>query len=429
MSSANLDSLGVPKHLQLFELGRSAALSRAARLQPSAYARTRNALDGAVSGLSPYLTHGVVGLADVIERVQTQHALDWSDKLAAEFAWRGFFHHVWAAQGDKIFSDLRKGAAGLLGYASELPADIREGRTGVPAIDAAVRVLYATGYLHNHARMWLASYCVHLRKVHWRAGADWMFAHLIDGDFASNHLSWQWVAGTFSSKPYLFNAENVAKYAPRHAFDAWNSAGSSIDQSYEALDAIARSSRKVGHELRAAGVMEPQVFTEPQSHWLHDLPRWDASAELPPDVHLVHPWALRRHAERADAIHLGIVLTDAHASDRERGLPMAWSERRWRWVLDHMARVCDAVWIGPLAALAPPPRALITYDATPVESYAQRLNRWRPEPDARLPAPTVPWPEPQRPCASFSKYFESVQRESQRAGWSFEQLKPQPKLL
>ena len=47
-----------------------------------------------------------------------------------------------------------------------------------------VRELYQTGYLHNHARMWLASYVVHLRKLHWRTGSDWMIAHLLDGDLA-----------------------------------------------------------------------------------------------------------------------------------------------------------------------------------------------------------------------------------------------------
>ncbi|MFX7866419.1 FAD-binding domain-containing protein, partial [Acinetobacter baumannii] len=80
-------------------------------------------------------------------------------------------------------------------YAAEVPLDVREGRTGVPVVDEAVRVLYRTGLLHNHARMWLASYLVHLRKLHWRAGADWLYGHLLDGDLASNHLSWQWVAG------------------------------------------------------------------------------------------------------------------------------------------------------------------------------------------------------------------------------------------
>jgi deoxyribodipyrimidine photolyase len=52
---------------------------------------------------------------------------------------------------------------------------------------------------------------------HWRAGADWLVLHLLDSDLASKHLSWQWVAGTASHKPCLFNAENVARYAPRPA--------------------------------------------------------------------------------------------------------------------------------------------------------------------------------------------------------------------
>jgi hypothetical protein len=81
-------------------------------------------------------------------------------------------------------------------YVRELPTEIRQGCTGVPVIDEAVYALYANGTLHNHARMGLASYVVHVRKVHWRAGADWLYSHLLDGDLASNHLSWQWVAGT-----------------------------------------------------------------------------------------------------------------------------------------------------------------------------------------------------------------------------------------
>ena len=98
-------------------------------------------------------------------------------------------------------------------YAPELPADIRQACTGVPVIDQAVRMLYATGYVHNHARMWLASYVVHLRKVHWRAGADWLVAHLLDGDLARNHLSWRWVAGT-GSDAFLRQAIGLAQKCP-----------------------------------------------------------------------------------------------------------------------------------------------------------------------------------------------------------------------
>jgi deoxyribodipyrimidine photo-lyase len=58
----------------------------------------------------------------------------------------------------------------------------------------AVRTLHDTGYPHNHARMWLASYVVRVRKVDWRIAADLFYGHLLDGDLASSHLSWQWAS-------------------------------------------------------------------------------------------------------------------------------------------------------------------------------------------------------------------------------------------
>jgi Deoxyribodipyrimidine photolyase len=190
------DAVGFPPTL-------AAALSRLQAVRPSDYARTRNALDGAVTRLSPYLSHGLLSLPQAHAAISARHPLDPQHKLVYEFGWREYSHHAWAHRGAAILASLHPGPLPEHAYADTLPADIREGRTGVPAIDCAVRELYASGYLHNHARMWLASYVVHLRKVHWRAGADWLYAHLLDGDLASNHLGWQWVAGTASHKPYF----------------------------------------------------------------------------------------------------------------------------------------------------------------------------------------------------------------------------------
>ena len=76
-------------------------------------------------------------------------------------------------------------------------------------MDESVRELVETGYMHNHARMWFASFVIHFRKLGWKAGERFFYRHLLDGDPASNALSWQWVASTFSHRPYLFNRENV----------------------------------------------------------------------------------------------------------------------------------------------------------------------------------------------------------------------------
>ena len=144
----------------------AAARSRVAAVRPAAYAATRNRLDGAVSGLSPYVTHGFVTLREVLAGVAAWHRLDAQHKFVYELGWRAYFRHVWTHRGSDILASLHAGVLPEGAYARELPADLREARTGVPAIDQAVRTLYATGMLHNHARMWLASYVVHLRKVH-----------------------------------------------------------------------------------------------------------------------------------------------------------------------------------------------------------------------------------------------------------------------
>ncbi|MEO7105338.1 MAG: FAD-binding domain-containing protein, partial [Rhodoferax sp.] len=247
--------------MRSFEPTLKAAHARVAAVDPVAYARTRNALDGAVTRLSPYLTHGFISLREVYESVHARHPLDAKHKFVFELGWRAYWHHVWEHLGDGIHQSLHPGLLPDDAYRPDIPSDVLEARTGIPAIDMAVRELYENGYIHNHARMWLASYLVHVRKVHWHAGAQWMLCHLLDGDMASNHLSWQWVAGTGSSKPYLFNADNVAKYAP----EAWHSPGTVIDTSYEALDLIAHNAAPA-QDLGGTGCADPGIpQPEPRS--------------------------------------------------------------------------------------------------------------------------------------------------------------------
>lgn len=396
-----------------FPVDDSAWQARVDALDPVAYARSRNHLGGAVSRLSPYITHGYASLPEIHARLAQRigRALSSQDKLLAEFGWREFFHHVWRHAGEDILQDLRPGLPGVA-YGQALPEDLREARTGLPVIDQAVRTLYQSGYLHNHARLWLASYLVHLRKVHWRVGADWMHAHLLDGDLASNHLSWQWVAATFSAKPYLFNAENVARWAPA----PWHSAGTLIDCSYEALEAMARSPKPVPPPLpallhRARGtpepVQEPPVLARPPREVLdiEEVARFDAR-RLPGwgerSVEWVHPWSL---AARADGgLRVGVLHAQYH-----RRFP--WSLQRWHFVIARMRAVCDTlIWIDPdqpetlqgrrglIAQVGGQMRATLApgYAELAASTGLQQVAV------ARL------LPDPDRPCRSFSAFYKAA---------------------
>jgi len=195
--------------------GRAAALERLGAIDPRRYAETRNHVGGSVTGLSSWIRHGCLSLAEVRDAALSRVPQpDMAEKLVSELAWREYWRQVHAAVGDAIHVDLEPPAVrGRSGPPVDaMPRDVLAAATGMRCIDAFVRTLHATGRLHNHERMWLASWLVHVRGVRWQAGADWFLRHLLDGDPASNHLSWQWVAGTFSAKPYLFNRENLERY-------------------------------------------------------------------------------------------------------------------------------------------------------------------------------------------------------------------------
>jgi deoxyribodipyrimidine photo-lyase len=386
------------------EPSRLAALERIDRVRPAAYARTRNHLDGAVTGLSPYITHGLVTLPEVLGRILQRESLPIGHKLVFELGWREFFRHAWRHAGDGILASLHPGPLPEDAYDTTLPPDIREAATGVPVVDAAVGTLYATGTLHNHARMWLASYVVHLRRVHWRAGADWLLGHLLDGDLASNHLSWQWVAGTGSHKPYLFNAENVARYAP----PSWHSPRSPVDRSYEALDRIARGVDPVPPAVCGAegGIAAPPLSDRPPEDLGLCAPDAAAIDRLRGrTVWLVHPWALRPPPDDlpAGTVRIGVYPREHHAQ-------WPWPESRWRWVDAAMTEVAPERWFVDAEGL----RAALS-GAARVRSVADpHVTHWL-ERIARLDTAPRLFPAVERRCTSFSQWWTRAIRGLDRA--------------
>jgi deoxyribodipyrimidine photo-lyase len=203
------------RHVSVTVGGRKAAEKQLQTVDPVRYTKSRNFFTGAVTRLSPYLRYGVLSLAEVKKYVmQKVKQPDEATKLINELGWRDYWQRLYGKLKDGIWSDREDYKTGHTpkDYTSELPEDLKAGTTGRVCIDSFSRDLREIGYLHNHARLWLAAYMVHWRRIRWQTGAKWFLEHLLDGDPASNNMSWQWVASTFSHKPYFFNRENLERY-------------------------------------------------------------------------------------------------------------------------------------------------------------------------------------------------------------------------
>jgi deoxyribodipyrimidine photo-lyase len=227
------------RHVSAIRGGRSAALERLALISPERYARTRRYLDGGVTHLGPYLRHGLLTEAEVRDRIlEIVREPSRAEELLAELARRDYWRRIYGRIGDGVWEDLEPYKTGLraVDYEWDLPYDVAAGKTGHPCIDGFVRELVHTGYLHHRARTWFAAWLVHWRRVRWQAGAQFFLTHLLDGDPASNNLSWQWVASTFSNKPYFFNRENLQRYGgPKCSSLSQDDYACPFDASQEAL--------------------------------------------------------------------------------------------------------------------------------------------------------------------------------------------------
>lgn len=215
-------------HLRLdhFEPTRAAGLERLAAFLPFAgshYAKHRNTDYGTadqvgVSGLSPYLRYRLLTEAEVIAAVLEEHSLEATQKFIQEVVWRTYWKG-WLEMRPSVWSDYLAEVALSRQALVNDPAKHRvyesavAGRTGIEGFDDWARLLVETGYLHNHARMWFASIWIFTLELPWALGADFFLTHLIDGDPASNTLSWRWVAGIQTKgKTYLATRENIERF-------------------------------------------------------------------------------------------------------------------------------------------------------------------------------------------------------------------------
>jgi deoxyribodipyrimidine photo-lyase len=211
---------------QIFAPNRAEALTRLGNFLPDAgqvYADDRNydhgpERRGNVSVLSPYIRHRLITESEVVAAVLQQHSLQAAEKYVQEVLWRTYWKGwlemrpgVWLRYNQDLAQQVealdRNG-----GMARDYRAAI-EGRTGIEGFDDWAQELTETGYLHNHARMWFASIWIFTLGLPWQLGADFFYRHLLDGDPASNTLSWRWVAGLQTKgKTYAASRDNIKKY-------------------------------------------------------------------------------------------------------------------------------------------------------------------------------------------------------------------------
>jgi len=218
-----------------FVLTRAFALQRLTHVLPRtgrAYADGRDIDRGAeaepsTTALSPWLRRRLLLEEEVIDAALAMHGPAAAGKFVEEVFWRSYFKGHLETH-PSIWTDyLALTAQGQARLATQsglrrVYEDAIAGRTGIDGFDHWARQLVETGWLHNHARMWFASIWIFTLRLPWALGAEFFLRHLLDGDPASNTLSWRWVGGLHTrGKPYVARVENIHRYtegrfSPQH---------------------------------------------------------------------------------------------------------------------------------------------------------------------------------------------------------------------
>ena len=193
---------------------RLAAWSSSDALRDYATGRDRLAVDG-TSRLSQDLRWGTLSAVEVLARCGGDGA--GPTRYRSELAWRDFYAHLFWHEPRVRHESFQRAFEDVGGEGDEATVQAwRDGRTGYPIVDAAMRQLRASGWVHNRARMIVASFLTKHLLVDWRVGEATFMEHLVDGDPASNNGGWQWAASTGTDPQPYFRIFNPTLQGRRH---------------------------------------------------------------------------------------------------------------------------------------------------------------------------------------------------------------------
>lgn len=202
------------------------------QIDPVRYGKSRNFINGAVTQLSPYVSRGVIDGKQILDYlINKGYSYYTCEKFIQQLFWREYFQRVWQTYKAAINQDIKQAQSDVSNHG--IPTAITAGATSIEAIDTGIHLLKSTGWMHNHLRMYTAFLACNMGKSHWLHPAKWMYYHLLDGDWGSNALSWQWVAGSFSNKKYIANQENINHYTKSSQTKTF------LDMSYDELQQLA----------------------------------------------------------------------------------------------------------------------------------------------------------------------------------------------
>ena len=188
------------------EAGASCRLEDFERVGVTTYEsrRDRPGADG-TSKLSPHLHFGEIGPRQIAEQLLRGGRVSETHPYLRQLGWREFSYHLLFHHPDLGDANLRSDFDRMPWR--DCPTDLRrwqQGLTGYPLVDAGMRELLTTGWMHNRVRMVSASFLTKHLLIDWRLGAAWFWQMLVDADWANNNAGWQWVAGTGTdAAPYI----------------------------------------------------------------------------------------------------------------------------------------------------------------------------------------------------------------------------------
>jgi deoxyribodipyrimidine photo-lyase len=217
--------------------------------------RNNPALDG-TSMMSPYLKFGVVHPRQLLDRLD---ATSGAEHFRSEIAWREFYADVLFHQPRTAWENLQPKMDAIKvdtdDAARERFAVFCRGETGYPVVDAGIRQMLATGWMHNRVRMIVASFLVKDLHLPWQWGARFFMEHLVDGDIASNNHGWQWTAGTGTDAAPYFRVFNPTSQGAK--FDP------SGDYVRRFVPELADVDSKHIHDPSGLGLLAPEGYPAP----------------------------------------------------------------------------------------------------------------------------------------------------------------------